>query len=79
MIMVGMSDDQCIGGVMRQRPEVRQSIETNLLWVHPRIQHDAVFTAFEEIGIGTDLAAAGEVTESHVEKVLGKRERETRP
>jgi hypothetical protein len=40
--------------------------------VHPRIQHDTVFTAFEEIGIGTDLAAAGEVTESHVKRFWGK-------
>ena len=79
MVVMCMSDDDPVRMIMRQRPEVWQRIETHLLRMHACIQHDAVISAFEQIRVRADLAAAGEVTESHVDEASGKKERETRP
>ena len=79
VIVMRMRDENGVRLAVLQRAEIRRRGITGQLWMHAGVQDHALFTSFEKVTIGADLATAGEIAETHAWSRGKEKGPETRP
>ena len=73
VIVMRVADQDRVDRIEFQLLQMRQALDPLAARMHARIEHDAAVGAeIEQVGIGADLVAAGQVGENHREMTFPK-------